>query len=72
LGLLKWTKAKNTLIILLIPVFWSFVGFFAAFSVNIYEDTGLDIAGIITIITAIVKNRKIENKGGDVRYMGDQ
>jgi len=28
----------------------------------IYEDTGLVIAGIITIITAIVKNRKIENK----------
>ena len=72
LGLLQWTKAKNTLIILLIPLFWSFVGFFAAFSLKIYEDTGLVIAGIITIITAIVKNRKIENKGGDVRYMGDQ
>ena len=68
LGLLKWTKAKNTLIILLIPLFWSFVGFSAASYLMIYEDTGLVIAGIITIITAIVKNRKIENKKRDMRY----
>jgi hypothetical protein len=48
-GILLWTTKKVPWWILVIPGLWSVVGFTAAFSLGILEDTGLLIAGIVGI-----------------------
>lgn len=48
-GILLWTAKKVPWWILVIPGLWSVIGFTAAFSLGILEDTGLLIAGIAGI-----------------------
>jgi hypothetical protein len=49
LGILLLLKTKR-IILMIIPLSWSMIGFTAAIKLGIYEDTGLLAAGIITII----------------------
>jgi hypothetical protein len=46
-GVLLWTAKKIPLRTWLIPLVWSFIGFSAATSLGIHEDTGLLVAGIV-------------------------
>lgn len=65
-GLLLHTKSKVPIWLLIIPVFWSLVGFFAAFRLTIYEDMGLVLAGVVSITLLVIRNRK--EKSGYAYY----
>lgn len=57
-GVLLLADKKCPITILILPFLWSIIGFTAAFNFGIWEDTGLLIAGILTIILILTKNRK--------------
>ena len=57
-GLLLWSDKKVPWYVLPIPLFWSLIGFSAAFTLGILEDIGLPIAGIIGVGIMISTNRK--------------
>jgi Family of unknown function (DUF6064) len=57
-GLLLFTNKKIPVYLLIIPLFWSVVGFTAALSLTIYEDIGLLIAGLTTFTFLLISNRK--------------
>jgi len=56
-GILTWFDKKIPLSILIVPFIWSIIGFFAALKLDVREDTGLLVAGILGIIIAL-RNRK--------------
>ena len=57
-GLLLFSVNRIPWYIILIPLLWSFVGFFAAINLSIVEDFGLVIAGIISsVIILFLKPR---------------
>lgn len=58
LGLLLWAGRKCPIYLFIIPLLWSVIGFFAAFSLGVREDTGLLIAGLITITLKLTGNKK--------------
>ncbi len=55
-GLLLMSAKKSPLTILIIPFIWSIIGFSAAFQFEIWEDTGLIVAGLITTSLLIYRN----------------
>jgi len=55
-GILLWTEVKIPRRIIIIPALWSLIGFGAALSLGIKEDTGLLIAGILG--TALLLTRE--------------
>lgn len=57
-GVLLLCDKKFPFVILIIPLLWSIIGFTAAFNFGIWEDTGLLIAGLLTIVLILIKNRK--------------
>ncbi|HEX5001689.1 MAG TPA: DUF6064 family protein [Bacteroidia bacterium] len=58
LGILLLGDKKFPLVIFIMPLLWSIIGFTAAFNFGIWEDTGLLVAGILTTILLLIKNRK--------------
>jgi hypothetical protein len=58
-GMLLLNVKRCPVIILIIPFIWSLIGFTAAFKFGIFEDTGLIIAGIVTVSLLIYRNREI-------------
>lgn len=52
-GLLLWADKKVPWYVLPIPLLWSLIGFAAAFSLGIFEDIALPIAGIIATVVLI-------------------
>lgn len=61
-GLLLWTRARPPTYVLAIPLIWSAIGFSAAFTLGIYEDIGLPIAGVLG--TALLVWRDGQGIGG--------
>jgi len=62
-GMLLWVDKKFPLYILIIPLLWSAIGFSASFYLGMYEDIGLMISGILTVLQIIIKyKRKIISK----------
>ena len=59
-GLLLLTDKKIPKIILLIPLLWSLIGFSAALNLQIREDFGLIIAGILGTILILIKSNRAE------------
>jgi hypothetical protein len=57
-ALLLWADKKFPVIILGIPFLWSIVGFSAAFSLRILEDTGLLVAGLLSTSLILLRNYK--------------
>lgn len=57
-GILLWSENKCPKFILIIPFFWSIIGFFAAFSLGIYEDLALLISGLSAAIMILSRNKK--------------
>lgn len=55
-GLLLFTK-KLPKAVLVIPLIWSVIGFFAAFKLGIKEDVGLLIAGMTGTIMIVLRDR---------------
>jgi len=46
-GLLLWTDRKIPKFLLVIPVMWALVGFFATFQLNVWEDAMLLVVGLV-------------------------
>jgi len=59
-GLLLITDKRIPVIVLVIPFLWSIIGTFAAFLLDVREDTGLLIAAFIAAILLIMKNRRLK------------
>ncbi len=57
-GVLLLSNKAFPVVILIIPLLWSMIGFTAAFNFGIWEDTGLLISGILSLILTLIKNRK--------------
>ena len=56
-GLLLLSHKKFPVAILLIPFIWSIIGFTASFNFGMVEDTGLLLAGLITLPLLLLHNR---------------
>ncbi len=61
-GILLLIDKKCPAVIMIIPFIWSVIGFTAAFSFGVIEDTGLLIAGLLTMTLLIVKRRKFQKE----------
>jgi hypothetical protein len=57
-GLLLWTDKRIPKYVLIIPVLWALIGFSAAINLQVYEDFGLAIAGIVGLIMLLLRDRK--------------
>jgi hypothetical protein len=57
-GLFLMSDKKFPLPLLVIPLIWSMIGFFAALSLGITEDYMLLVAGVVGTVLIIMKNRK--------------
>ena len=57
-GLLLFTIKRVAWYLIIIPFLWSLIGFSAAIQLNIYEDFGLGIAGIVGFIVLLLTNKK--------------
>jgi Family of unknown function (DUF6064) len=57
LGVMLLSDKKIPVLIMIIPLLWSVIGFTAAFNFGIWEDTGLLISGLSTAILMSIKNR---------------
>ena len=58
-GLLLLNSKRCPVTILIIPLVWSIIGFMAAIQFGILEDTGLLVAGLITISLLLYRNRML-------------
>ena len=58
-GLLMMNEKKIPFYLLVIPVLWSLIGFSAALTLGITEDTGLIIAGLVMLASVIAGKRKL-------------
>jgi len=56
-GILLWSVQKLPFYMFVVPVLWSLVGFTAAIQLGMLEDTGLLIAGLLTVFL-VFKRRK--------------
>lgn len=61
-GLLLWSSQRIPWWFLVIPGIWSVIGFTAALQLGIIEDTGLFIAGILSIGLLLYRNTKISTQ----------
>lgn len=57
-GLLLFVNKKISVLILIIPLLWSIIGFGAAVNLSIYEDYGLLIAGVLGFVLLLIQNKK--------------
>lgn len=62
LGMLLVTDKKYPVIIYTIPFLWSLIGFMAALSLGIKEDTGLLVAVVCVTWLMTVRNRKVNSQ----------
>ena len=59
-GVLLFTNKKMPMHLLIISLLWSVIGFTAALTLTIYEDTGLLFAGVTALVLLIMSNRKLK------------
>lgn len=57
-GILLWARPKVPIYILIIPLAWSLIAFFAALSLTITEDFGLLAAGLVATGLVVLRNNK--------------
>ena len=57
-GILLWAKPIVPGYVLIVPLVWSLIGFFAALSLNIPEDVGLLAAGIAGTMLIVLRNTR--------------
>jgi hypothetical protein len=56
-GILLFSSSRIPFIVIIIPAVWSIIGFSAAISLGMKEDTGLGIAGFVSTFMIIHKNK---------------
>jgi hypothetical protein len=56
-GLLLWAVEHLPWRVLVIPLFWALIGFFAALSLTVIEDFGLPVAGLIVVSFMALRRR---------------
>ncbi len=56
-GILLWSK-RLPRYILIIPAIWSLIGFSAALTMSIYEDVGLLISGVLSVVVLVFFSKK--------------
>jgi hypothetical protein len=61
-GLLLWAKKPVPVYILVIPLIWSIIGTMAAVSLQVPQDYGLGIAGIVGTVLVIMRNRDLKKE----------
>jgi hypothetical protein len=54
-GILLMANSKFPFSILIIPALWSIIGFVAALKLGVYEDTGLIIAGVMSVVLFAIR-----------------
>ena len=57
-GMLLWASPKVPGYVLIVPLVWSLIGFFAALSLSIHEDFGLLAAGIAGTTLIVLRNNR--------------
>ena len=67
LGLLLWTKPGLPKSVLIIPVLWSVIGFSAALTLGIAEDTGLLVAGVAVTVLIFIRDRNTVQTAPGIR-----
>jgi hypothetical protein len=58
-GILLWTTSKVPWWLMLIPLIWSVIGFFAAISLGVAQDIGLLVAGVAGFVLVLIKNKRV-------------
>jgi hypothetical protein len=58
-GLFLLNRKKCPMALLIIPLAWSLLGFMAAFKFGIWEDTGLIVASLVTVLLWMHRNKTI-------------
>jgi hypothetical protein len=58
-GILLFSSSKISPWVFIIPFLWSLIGFSAAFSLGIKEDTGLLVAGLLSIVMIFYRNKSL-------------
>jgi len=59
-GIFLWANRRIPIYIVIIPFLWSLLGVSAAISLQVPQDYGLGLAGVLGLILVIVKNRRIK------------
>jgi hypothetical protein len=57
-GMLLGTDKKVPKVVLIIPLLWSIIGFFAAMSLSVREDFGLVVAGVVGTALIVIRDRR--------------
>jgi hypothetical protein len=57
-GILLWADKKVPKVVLIIPLLWSIIGFFAALSLSVREDIGLVVAGVAGTVLIVIRDRR--------------
>lgn len=60
-GILLWSSGKVPIYMVIIPFAWSLIGFSAAVTLNVPEDFGLVVAGIVGSALILLSNKKIKS-----------
>lgn len=61
-GLLLWARRSVPAYILLIPLIWSIIGTMAAVGLQVPQDYGLGIAGVVGTVLVILRNRELKRQ----------
>ncbi|HEY3252227.1 MAG TPA: DUF6064 family protein [Ignavibacteria bacterium] len=61
-GILLWTANRVPFLVFIIPLLWSVIGFSAVLYFGMYEDIGLVVSGIISVILFFTMQRSIKKK----------
>ncbi len=61
-GILLFSVSRISPWIIAIPFLWSVIGFSAAFSLGIKEDTGLVVAGLLSITMILYRNKSFRTR----------
>jgi hypothetical protein len=59
-GFFLWTDKKFPLMIIIIPLLWSIIGFSAAFFLGIKEDLSLLTSGLVTTLVIVIRNKRLK------------
>ena len=59
-GILLFSDSKISPWVLIIPFLWSLIGFSAAFSLGMKEDTSLVIAGLLSVAMILYRNKSLK------------
>jgi hypothetical protein len=58
-GMLLWSVTRIPYYLIVIPTAWSFIGLSAAINLQIYEDFGLIVAGVLGALLIVINNRRL-------------